>query len=309
MKNLKKIILIYNLLTYFLLFIPVTYAQNNGAFLIPSVVYIGDPATLILPLPGITQDTGDSILTGRFLPSDADIDFHRIVLEHRASGSRLLIEFTAFMPGILELPVIEIEGMTFSGLTVTINSVIDSRSTLELLRPASSLAMPGTALMLYGTIAGIVLILLLIIWFTVKGRRYLQHWINKWKRWRYFVSIKNTEKRLFRALSGGGDKREILDTLSGEFRVFLSFITGINCRAMTAREFSYAFANIQELNTHFLMNFFRRCDEIRFCGSEINTHDIFGLLDDLHTFLVTLEKTKLAENGFEKEKPQEKIAA
>ncbi|MCL2245178.1 MAG: hypothetical protein FWC03_12060 [Treponema sp.] len=304
MKNLKKILITFLVLNGFLLIVPPSYAQYRGAYLIPSVVYVGDPATLIVPLPGTAQDADDIILSGWFLPAHTDIDFHRIVLERRMSESRLLVEFTAFMPGILELPEININDTVFSGLTVTINSVIDGRSTLELSRPASSLAMPGTALMLYGTISALVFLILLLVWFAAKGHRYLQRWINKWKRWRYFVSIRNTEKRLSRALSRGADKREILDILSGEFRVFLSFITGVNCRAMTAREFAYIFEKKPELEPRFLCRFFRRCDEIRFSGADISTEDIFKLLDDMREFLTTLDKFNP-----EKEKKEEKIAA
>ena len=310
-------LLIFIFLKYFLFNVSASYAQNSGAYLIPRVVYVGDPATLVLPLPGAAKDTDDIILTGRFLPSDAGMDFHRIVLERRMSGNRLLIEFTAFMPGLLELPVIEIDNMAFNGLTVKISSVVDGRSTLELSRPASSLAMPGTALMLYGTITSFALLFLLFIWFTAKGRRYMQRWIDKWKRWRSFVSIRKTEKNLYKAMLRGGNKREILDNLSGEFRNFLSFITGINCRAMTSREFMYNFEKIVGFDPFFLMNFFRQCDEMRFSGGKIGSEDILRLLDDMRQFLVTIEKVKLPANGLpggpphwhEKEKQEEKPAA
>ena len=276
-------------LIFFILIAAVSRAQNNGAYVIPRLVYVGDPATLIMPLPGAVHDSADIVLTAPPLSSaDANIDIHRIVLERRVSGSRLLIEFTAFVPGLLELPVIEIGGERFSGLTVTINSVIDSRSTLELSGHASSLAMPGTATMLYGTIAGFALLLFLTIWFILKGRRYLQRWTAKWKHHRLFVSIKNTEKYLHKHLLRGGNKRVILDRLSGEFRNFLSFITGNNCRAMTAREFE----NLPEMDSNLLGDFFRRCDELRFSGADADSQDILRLLADLRLFIGEIEKPK-----------------
>ena len=290
----------YPELVLFILIAAVSSAQNNGAYLIPRIVYVGDQATLILPLSGTAQNTGDTVLTPLSLnyPKDNNIDFHRIVLERRVTGSRLLIEFTAFVPGLLELPVIEIGGERFAGLTVTINSIIDSRSTIELSGPASSLAMPGTALMLYGTVAGVVLLLLLTIWFILKGRHYMQRWTAKWKRWRLFVSLRNTEKYLYKILSKGGNKRDILDRLSGEFRNFLSFITGNNCRAMTAREFE----NLPEMDANFLGDFFRCCDKLRFSGTDINSQDIFRLLADLRLFIEKIEKAKT-------EKSMEEMAA
>jgi len=98
--------------------------------------------------------------------------------------------------------------------------------------------------------------------------------------------------------------RDILDKLSCEFRIFLSLTTGINCRAMTAREFANVFEITSVFDPRFFMNFFRRCDEIRFSGAEISAEDIFRLLDDMHSFLVTFEKA-----APEKEEPQEKKAA
>lgn len=288
------------------LFISGVSRAQNGAWQIPRVVYVGDPATLILPLAGSAEDSADIILTAQSsnnavnFPSSLNIDFHRIVLERRTSASRLLIEFTAFAPGTLELPVIEIGGMSFSGLTVTINSVIDSKnSTLELSRPASSLAMPGTALMLYGTLAGFALLLLSAIWFALKGRRYLQRWTEKWKLRRLFISIRNTEKRLNKNLSKGGSKRDILNKLSFEFKNFLSVYTGNNCRAMTSREFE----NLS-LNSSFLVNFFKRCDFYRFSGADFEAGDISRLLADMLLFLDELEKSKT-----ENENPGEEKAA
>jgi len=288
-KNTVKIF--YFSLTFFILTCSICYAQNRGTLLIPRTVYVGDTATLVVSLPGAVQDMNDIVLTGHALNflHDENIDFRRIVLERRVSGSRLLIEFTAFAPGTLQFPVIEIDGERFSGLTVTINSIIETTGSGFILSgPASSLAMPGTALMLYGTIAGFALILLLAIWFVLRGRRYLQKWTLKWKQWRLFVSVKSMEKRLHKALQKGADKRLILDKISEEFRVFLSFFAGINCRAMTAREFE----KLTEYNPAFLKKFFGKCDELRFCGAEVNSEDVLRLLADLQGFVVEFEKTE-----------------
>ena len=287
-------------LLFFLLTAAVSFSQSN-AYLIPRRIYIGDPAVLILPLPGSNQDTSDIILTALSpgFPSDPNIDFHRIILERRTGGGRLLIEFSAYVPGLIELPVIAIDGEFFGGLTVTVNSLIDNRTTPILSGPASSLAIPGTALMLYGTMAFLIVFILMVIWFIVKGRAFLQKCREKWKRWRLFVSIKITEKRLNRSVLKGENKRLILDKLSDEFRSFLSFLTGSNCSVMTAREFEKL--SLEQLGNHkhkpsFLPDFFSHCDELRFSGSDINADDVLKLLADLRFFVKALEKAK-------KEKP------
>jgi hypothetical protein len=277
-------------------------AQNTGVYLMPRQIFVGDRAILVLPLSGNTEKTGDIILSsdnsyinGNNFPLHANIDFHRIILERRTGGSRLLVEFTPFVTGKLELPVIEIGGERFTGLTVTVNSLIDNRSSLILSGPASSLVMPGTAVMLYGIIAFMIIIIVLTIWFFLKGRVFFKKWIEKWKRWKLFISIKFTEKRLYKSILRGEDKRLILDRLSEIFRTFLSVLTGINCRSMTANEFKKLPPNFlvyQGANQSFLHSFFRSCDELRFSGANVNSQDILNLLDDLRGFLTALENDK-----------------
>jgi len=291
-----------------------SYAQSNEGWLIPRTVFVGDNATLVLPLPpSLLPETGDTVLDAYSLLSTEDIDLRRVTLEKRVSGNRLLVEFTAFRPGLIELPLIEIAETSFSGLTVTIASLLDTSRAPELSRAASTLAMPGTAFLLYGTMAGFVLLILLAVWFFYRGRHLLHRLHEKWKRWSLFVFMKNTEKNLSRLLLRGENKREILDKLSDEFRMFLSFLSGKNCRAMTAGEFEKiplefetqvnAFLagafwansipeNGDVISTICLGKFFRRCDELRFSGIDAGKDDIKLLLADLRLFLAAAEKLK-----------------
>jgi hypothetical protein len=288
--------------SFFILFIFIltcaAHAQNRGAYLIPRQIYVGDPASFVLPLPASSQNE-DFVINFYdidLLPSDANIDFHRIILERRTTGSRLIIEFTPFASGVLELPVIEIGGDIFSGFAVTVNSLIDSRSAPVLSPAASALAIPGTAVMLYGSMGAIVFLILLALWFAFKGRSALAKLGEKLKRRRLFKSIKNTETRLYRAVLKGAEKRKILDELSRGFKNFLSVLTGNNCRAMTAREFIELFSGLpqeifssQEDSAYFLGSFFRRCDVLRFSGSDIDGQAIINLLSELHKFICALE--------------------
>jgi len=289
----------------FLLFLFITYlcyAQNSGAYLIPRQIYVGDPAALVLPLPPAEQNNADIVIASPsdYLPSDPNIDFHRIILERRTTGSRLMIEFAPFIPGFIELPVIEIGGEYFSGLTVTVNSMIDSRSTPVLSGAAAPLAMPGTALMLYGSLTAVVFILLFAFFFFIKGRYLLKELTEKWKIYKLFSALRKIEKSLYKEITAGGDKRVILDKLSDEFREFLSCLTGDNCRAMTADEFNYLEAEflIQKESASFLSAFFRSCDDLRFSGADINSDFIISLLNDMKQFLVILE------NAFKKKQEE-----
>jgi len=290
--------------SFFILFnfilICALHAQSAGAYLIPRLIYVGDPASFVLPLPASAQNE-DFVITSYdkdLMPTDPNIDFHRVILERRTTGSRLIIEFTPFASGVLSLPGIEIGDEYFFGLTITVNSLIDIHSAPVLSAPTSALSMPGTAAMLYGSMTGIVLFILLTFWFIFKGRAVIKKLRIKWKRRRVFKSMKNTEKRLRRSLAKGAEKRQILDKLSNEFKAFLSILTENDCRAMTARDFIEFFSSLpkdlfatQEDTAYFLGSFFRKCDELRFSGSDIDDKAILRLLSELHLFTCALEKS------------------
>jgi hypothetical protein len=280
-------------------------------YLIPRQIFIGDPAVLVVPLPGASSaGTGDIVLTplSNNFPVDPDIDFHRIILERRPGGNRLLVEFTPFIPGMIELPAIEIGGTYYSGLMVTVDSLIDKRSPLTLSAPASLLAMPGTLLMLYGTMALIVVFILAAVWFFFKGQKVIKKWREKLLRWRQFVMIYTTERRLHKAVFRGVSSRIILDNLSEKFKRFLSYITKTNCLSMTARDFkNLRFETFGskplEIDPSFLPEFFRYCDELRFSGTKTDFKDILALLSDMRQFVNSLEKAIIKS-----EKPSENKA-
>jgi len=293
------------LILFIFLIIGSMYAQAGNAYLIPRQIYIGDPASLILPLPASDKDE-DFFITAfdkDLMPSDPNVDIHRIILERRrTTGSRLIIEFTPFASGVLTMPGIEIGDEYFFGLTINVNSLIDVRSEPVLSAPASALSMPGTAIMIYGSMAIFVFFILFIFWFVFKGRAAIKKIRKKWKRLRLFKNMKNTERRLYRALAKGAEKRKIVDKISTEFKSFLSILIGKDCRAMTAREFIEYFTALpkdlfstQEDTAYFLGSFFRRCDELRFSGSDIDVKAILHLLSELRLFTGALEKNEKNE--------------
>ena len=269
----------------FLVFFAVNtvFAQTSVPYTIPRQIFIGDPAVLVIPLPASTENHPD-ITTVTNLPKHNYIDFHKITLERRINAGRLIIEFTPFAIGELEIPLIEIGGHYFPDIKITVNSTINRNEAITLSSPASSLAMPGTAFMLYGFMALIVFILLFAIWFFAKGKRLVSIWKEKWKRWRLFTNMRHSERRLYRALLKNTDKRIILNKLSEEFRGFLSVLTNQNCRAMTAAEISGLTFTVKLPE-----NFFTQCDNFRFSGSGAETEDILKLLKELRDFIDAAE--------------------
>jgi len=268
------------------------YAQdrNADALMIPSKVYVGDRAALILPLPGFAVKE-DSESASVVSPS-AGIDIHRALLERRPVGSRLTVEFTAYAPGILELPSIIIDGEVFSGLKIEISSILENDAAGKVLsNPAPPLVIPGTSLLVYGTIISILCCLSIALWVLIWGRKRIKVWLEAWEKKRLLTGMMGIEKRLRKTLVKGDDTyRNILDSLSWEFRVFLSRFTGERCQAMTASEFT----NIESLiDGEFLKVFFGRCDGIRFRAEEINKNDAVSMFDDLKQFLTVLSSAPL----------------
>lgn len=282
-----------------------SHAQNSRAYLIPKQIYVGDRASLVVPLPASLQNSNDIILTKddffsdeNYFPADENIDFHKITLERRTAESKLIIEFTPFITGIIAFPEIEIGGEKFSHLTVTVSSLIENTSDRVLSGAAPSLTMPGTALMLYGAIAALVLIILLTVFFILKGRALMRTLNEILKRRRLFAGIRRTEKRLYKEFLRGNDKRPILDKLSDETREFLSVISDSNCRAMTANEFKFLPVNdlIKEEGLSF-NKFFRLCDDLRFSGVEIDDNNTMILFENLKKIIDILEKPKEEVNA------------
>jgi hypothetical protein len=261
--------------------------RNAEAFMVPSRVYVGDRAAIILSLPGFAVKEDSE--TASIISQSADIDIHRALIERRPVGSRLTIEFIAYAPGILELPSIVIAGETFSGLKIEISSILESGASGKVLSaPAPPLAIPGTSLLVYGTIISILCCLSFAFWVLFWGRKSIKRWLAAWEKKRLLAGMIGIEKRLRKTLAKGDDTyRNILDALSREFRGFLSRFTGERCHAMTASEFS---SIESRLNREFLKDFFRRCDGIRFSGNDINKNDAMSMFDDLKQFLTELVK-------------------
>jgi len=250
----------------------------SGAYMVPPKVYVGDRASLVLPLHGVAADA--AINSSSF--SSPDIIIHHAVIERRPGGIFLTVEFSAYTPGTLELPPLEIAGEIFNGIKIEISSILAAdESALVLSGPALPLAIPGTSLLIYGSMSAGIALSLLAIGALLWGRNRLKGWLETWKRRRLIASMLGTEKRLRRALAKGAVRREILDILSTEFRGFLACFTGENCRAMTAAEI----AGLASMDGEFLGGFFNRCDALRFSGGGINGDQTLEVLGDLRRFL------------------------
>jgi hypothetical protein len=209
------------------------------------------------------------------------------------------VDFTAYAPGLLELPPIPLGDGEIRGIRVDIASVLGSgKDAMVLSDPALPLPVPGTMLLIYASATGFLLLLLGGIGGSLWARKNLGGLLEIWRKRRLLALMRKTERRLRRRLSGdAGDYPALLGLVSAEFRAFLAYITGHNCRAMTAGEF-FTLPSLfppelpatEELGGEYLGAFFRRLDHLRYSGDALEAGDVAAVLDGVRSFTDTLEK-------------------
>jgi hypothetical protein len=293
-------------------------------YLIPETVYVGDRARLVIHLeaefagaPLILEDPAK-------LPRQKDIRIHRLELDYRQGdrepggnipgAARLLVDFTPYAPGLLEIPPLPLTGgAKIEGFRVNIASVLGSgEEALVLSEPALPLAAPGTVPLILGAALGILLLFLGGIGGTFWARKNLGGILEIRRKRRLVALMGKAERRFRRRLSEDGrDCQAILGLVSAEFRNFLGCFTGYNCLAMSAGEFfalpplfppnpagngagetagAGEAAPAAEPGGLFLGPFFRNLDRLRYSGEKPGIADVTGVLDEVRSFTGSLEK-------------------
>jgi hypothetical protein len=290
---------------------------DDSPYTIPQTIFVGDRGRLVIPLGSTFSGSEGGVLRGpEGLPQSEDLIITRVELEHRGTMSRLLIDFQAYAPGIIELPPIEIASHTFTGLEITISSILDTRPQgMVLSGPAPPLSAPGTAVMIYGTTLGIIGFFLLVVLGRIWGLPRLRRLGTRLRRRRMIRSMGKILRRLRNTLVkdksatgvAGGPEGEILGRVSREFRTFLGLLSGMNCRAMVPREFldlpflaGFPEDQDEALSGTFLCDIFRRCDTLRFSGAGIEGAAVIGVLDDFKRIIDALDRGEGEARGVSK---------
>jgi hypothetical protein len=246
------------------------------------------------------------VIQGADLPRSKDVVITRVELERRGGAAQLLVDFQAYVPGLVVLPPIEIASHTFTGIEVSISSILSvERRGMVLSSPADPLAAPGTAGLVYETILGIILLLLAVTVGNFWRKTRLRDFAERWRRRRVIRAMGKCVGRLRGAGAGGNGK--ILETLSGDFRTFLGILTGTNCRAMVPREFLAlpGLGSAAGLSPAFVSDLFRRCDTLRFSGADIDGEAVFNLLDEFKKLTGLLEAAEKDRNRRPRERGKE----
>jgi hypothetical protein len=285
----------------------------NTPYLIPQTVFVGDPGRLVVPLGSASRNFQPFIAEKALFKApneQGDLVIRRIELENREGQARLLIDFVAYVPGSLTLPDLPIpalqsQGLSTAGLRVGIASLL-TQEDLVPSDPLPPLVIPGTTLLIYGSTAGILAILLGGIGFRVWGKDTLRDVQERFRRRRLIRAMKRLLRNLGKALKNE-NPQDILRRLSGELRHCLHLFTGMPCEAMDAgelktlpslvpREPERPEAMSSMLSGIFLCGIFRRCDALRFSGTPINQQELLRILAELQGFTHTLDQADKERN-------------
>ena len=177
--------------------------------LVPKKVYIGDTAELrctfnspsqtlktltaqgTTKLPLVSQSSTEEYVIKDVSLSPAGVDFYQ-----------LTITFVPWKTGDLQFPPMEIEDsdliLEFQPLQIVSLITAENAATTTLHDTAAPLLLPGTAYKLYGTLAGIILILIILIRLFVKRKSLIFYINNKRLLKKYKKNKKQTKRALYK---------------------------------------------------------------------------------------------------------------
>ena len=328
----------------------VEFLQIESSYLLPQTIFVGDQGRLVVSLgqgltgvePFVLESAGGDILSAlqsrplssalpipiavlEKLSENPELLVKRVELERRGGTFRLLVDFIPYAPGILAFPPLEFisSGATIfalTGLELQVASILDPSQRI-LSDPASPLPVPGTNLLVYGTIILILMLLFLFIGGSIWGRHHFRELWEYFRRRRLIRVMAKFLRRLRQesCLEKNGNPGFYLSLLSGEFREFLSYFTGVNCRSLTAGEFidlplgypgqetsgglagpdtggaaaEFRAAKVAEANWPlFLCSLFRDWDNLRFSGMGVKMTDLFKAIKDTGKFIAALDRAE-----------------
>jgi hypothetical protein len=236
--------------------------MSDGAFLVPQTVFVGDEGRLVLPLTGMPSTDLANIVITEHLPFNENIMVKRVEIDVRAK--QLLLDFTAFRPGIVEIPPI-IEGLDLPPLKVEIASILEREGySITLSPPEKPLAAPGTFALISGGAAACIALAAAVVFAVRYGPK---HFHLLFEKVRVRLLIYKTKRAILRtqtALAGGriGIKEGV--TRVGEvFKAFLSALYRKDYASYAAEDF------LAEAAGDAAYRIFAACDTIRFSKAAV----------------------------------------
>jgi hypothetical protein len=279
-----------------------TGIRNEEMYLIPQTLYVGDSGRLVLPLGAAYAEIEGIVITEKnLLPASAELVISRMEIDTKTDVPRLLVDFRSYVPGLLELPTLNVGSYQFTDLKVQISSILEEDRDRVLSAAEPSMAVPGTIVFVYGSIFGLIFFLLAAFLFGFRGIPAIRVFLLR--RHRRFVlrTFKRSIQKIRNAITKNDlCNNEYLAQLSHDFRSFLFFFTKLNCFTMVPKEF-LQLSKMMHLNelkggeififeqTETLFDIFKHCDDLRFSGTVYKKESVFQLLDRMSIFAAEFE--------------------
>ncbi|MDR2900031.1 MAG: hypothetical protein LBV20_00725 [Treponema sp.] len=277
-------------------------ASHDGVYLIPQTIYVGDRGTLVLPLGAAYAEMEAIVITEtNLLPLAADIVISRMEIEKRNGISRLLVDFQAYAPGMLELPLLIIGNYEFAGLNVHITSILEAEDDRVLSEAAPPMPVPGTLVLVYGSIISLVFFLLIVFVFAFRGVPYLRAVEKRRHRKHVLRVLRRSLYKMRNVIAKNGTSgNDDLAKVSHYFRNFLCFFTKCDCFTMVPKEFLQLPKMMHTQDTKggeiyilehvdALHRMFKHCDDLRFSGNTYSTESVLQVIDDINNFAAEFE--------------------
>jgi hypothetical protein len=277
--------------------------------MIPRKVFVGDQAKLVVPLgsasAGVSGGGAVSIVLDsggvESVPEDRALELLDMKLERRSGAVFLVIDFQAYKTGRVELPPLAVDGRTLTGLAVEISSILEEGEGGRLLSPAAaSIPVPGTVIMVYGFVFGLLVVIIASAFCTLYLIRSREDLLRRFRRKRAFHYTKKTIRRLGDELEKGGFSPErggdLLAGISLALRNCLGSLLGINCLSLVPGEFLLLETGegdglyVRDKRAY-LESFFSRSDALRF-GLGIDKAKVSAMLEEALVFIGEFEHFK-----------------
>jgi hypothetical protein len=235
------------------------------------------------------------------LEKNADLTILGMELERQGGEVFLAIDFQAYKTGPVEFPPLSVDGLSLTGLAVEISSILEGGEEGRLLSPAAgSLAVPGTVIMVYGFVFGLLFCIIGFTLFALYLFRGREDLLRRFRRRRALGGMKKTIRRLGDELERGEFSPErggdLLAGLSLALRNCIGSLLGINCLSLVPGEFLLLNPGegdglyIKE-KLGYLASFFSRSDSLRF-GLGITRAQVSAMLEEALKFTGEFENFK-----------------
>jgi len=257
--------------TRFLLFLLLTgqgilgFAESytvTESVVLPSEYYVGDRAEL-----RVRVRTGDSVELSvpAALPEAAWALFHDMRLfPIDAQQTEIRVSFTSFRPGTQTLPAVELGGITLSGLTVRVASVLEEgRTEPAPLEPP--MLLPTTRLRLAAFVA-LLTVGPLLVWMLLRiGRGQVSTLLERYRRAQPYRRLRKSLLRLESSIEEL-DARSFYIVLLEDVRRYFTRKLGRDLMSATSVEIVRYISDIDARGSDLIAEVFRAGDLVKFAG-------------------------------------------